>query len=152
MIVMKFGGTSVQGAAAIDRAAAIVRGRQAEKPVVVVSALSKVTDALLATGRAAGGGDRDGALELARSLRERHYNTASELLGTGVFTGFHGELEAEFDALDELLRGIAAVGELTRGPATWWFHLENVFPARLFLLLCKRAVWTRCMWMRAICW
>src|SRR5258706_15043365 len=113
MIVMKFGGTSVQDAAAIDRAAAIVRGRLKEKPVVVVSALSKVTDVLLTIGRAAGGGDREGALNLARGLRERHYNTASELLGTGVFTGFHGELEAEFDALDELLRGIAAVGEIT---------------------------------------
>jgi aspartate kinase len=113
MIVMKFGGTSVQDAAAIDRAAAIVRGRLAEKPVVVVSALSKVTDALLATGRAAGNGDRDEALNLARGLRERHYNTASELLGTSVFTGFHAELEAEFDALDELLRGISAVGEIT---------------------------------------
>jgi aspartate kinase len=113
MIVMKFGGTSVQDGAAIDRAAAIVRGRLAEKPVVVVSALSKVTDALLAVGRTAGGGDRDGALDLARALRERHYNTASELLGTSVFTGFHAELEAEFDGLDELLRGIAAVGEIT---------------------------------------
>jgi aspartate kinase len=113
MIVMKFGGTSVQDTAAIDRAAAIVRGRLAEKPVVVVSALSKVTDALLGVGRAAGDGDRDGALDLARSLRERHYNTASELLGTSVFTSFHAELEAEFDALDELLRGIAAVGEIT---------------------------------------
>ena len=113
MIVMKFGGTSVQDAAAIDRAAAIVHDRLAEKPVVVVSALSKVTDALLAAGRAAGGGNREEALELARGLRERHYNTASELLGTSVFTGFHAELEAEFDALDELLRGIAAVGEIT---------------------------------------
>ena len=113
MIVMKFGGTSVQDAAAISRVAAIVRGRLAEKPVVVVSALSKVTDALLNVGRAAGSGDRDGALAQARNLRERHYNTASELLGTSVFTGFHGELEAEFDALDELLRGISAVGEIT---------------------------------------
>jgi aspartate kinase len=113
MIVMKFGGTSVQDAAAIDRAAAIVLGRLPEKPVVVVSALSKVTDALLGIGRAAGGNDRDEALDLARALRERHYNTASELLGTSVFTGFHAELEAEFDALDELLRGIAAVGEIT---------------------------------------
>ena len=113
MIVMKFGGTSVQDAAAIDRAAAVVRARLPEKPVVVVSALSKVTDALLATGRAAGNGDRDGALDLARALRERHYTTASELLGTSVFTGFHAELEADFDALDELLRGIAAVGEIT---------------------------------------
>ena len=93
MIVMKFGGTSVQDAAAIDRAAAIVRARLPEKPVIVVSALSKVTDALLATGRAAGNGDRDGALDLARALRERHYTTASELLGTSVFTGFHAELE-----------------------------------------------------------
>jgi len=113
MIVMKFGGTSVQDAAAMDRAATIVRGRLPEHPVVVVSAMSKVTDTLLAMGHAAGDGDRDKALDLSRTLRERHYNTASELLGTSVFTGFHGELEADFDALDELLRGIAAVGEIT---------------------------------------
>jgi aspartate kinase len=113
MIVMKFGGTSVQDAAAIDRVAAIVRGRLLRHPVVVVSALAKVTDGLLAMGRGAGQGDRQGALDLSRQLRERHYNVASELLGTGVFTGFHGELEAEFDALDELLRGIVAVGEIT---------------------------------------
>ncbi len=113
MIVMKFGGTSVENAAAIDRAAMIVCGRLAEKPVVVVSAMARVTDELLAMGRAAGSGDRERALQLARAVRERHYTTAGELLGTGVFTQFHAELEADFDALDELLRGIAAVGELT---------------------------------------
>ncbi len=113
MIVMKFGGTSVQDADAIDRACSIVKGRVQKRPVVVVSAMAKVTDTLLAMGRAAGEGDRDRALELSRQLRERHYNTASELLGTGIFTQFHAELEDEFDKLDELLRGIAAVGELT---------------------------------------
>jgi aspartate kinase len=113
MIVMKFGGTSVQDAEAIDRACRIVKGRLNRRPVVVVSAMAKVTDTLLAMGKAAGSGDREKALELARGLRERHYNTASELLGTGVFTQFHSELENEFDKLDELLRGIAAVGELT---------------------------------------
>ncbi len=113
MIVMKFGGTSVQDADAIARACDIVRGRRDRKPVVVVSAMAKVTDALLAMGRAAGTGDRDKALELSRALRERHYSTAGELLGTGLFTQFHGELESEFDSLDELLRGISAVGELT---------------------------------------
>src|SRR5215471_2610004 len=113
MLVMKFGGTSVEDAKAIDRAASIVKSRLPDKPVVVVSAMSKVTDQLLATARAAGSGDRETALKLSRSLRERHYNAAGELLGTGVFTQFHSELEAEFDALDELLRGIAAVGELT---------------------------------------
>ncbi len=113
MIVMKFGGTSVEDAKAIDRAAEIVRGRLAQRPVVVVSAMSKVTDQLLAMGRAAGAGDRKTALKLARALRERHYNAAGELLGTALFTQFHGDLGVDFDALDELLRGIAAVGELT---------------------------------------
>ena len=113
MIVMKFGGTSVEDAPAIDRAACIVRERLSEKPVVVVSALARVTDQLLAMARAAGAGDREKAIELSRALRERHYTVAGELLGTGVFTQFHSELEAEFDSLDELLRGLAAVGELT---------------------------------------
>jgi aspartate kinase len=113
MIVMKFGGTSVQDAKAIERAADIVKGRLAQKPVVVVSAMSKVTDQLLAMARAAGNGDRKNALSLSRALRERHYNTAGELLGTALFTEFHGDLGVYFEALDELLRGIAAVGELT---------------------------------------
>ncbi|MBZ5706358.1 MAG: lysine-sensitive aspartokinase 3 [Acidobacteriia bacterium] len=113
MIVMKFGGTSVEDAKAIARAADIVKARLPQKPVVVVSAMAKVTDQLLAMARAAGAGDRDTALKVSRGLRERHYNVAGELLGTGIFTQFHSELEADFDALDELLRGIAAVGELT---------------------------------------
>jgi aspartate kinase len=113
MIVMKFGGTSVEDSTAIDRAAKIVCGRLPQDPVVVVSAMAKVTDQLLAMARAAGGGDRDSALQLSRAVRERHYNAASELLGTSTFSQIHSELEAEFDALDELLRGIAAVGELT---------------------------------------
>ena len=92
MIVMKFGGTSVQDAKAIDRVAAIVEGRLAQKPVVVVSAMAKVTDKLLTMARAAGAGDRKTALKLCRPLQERHYNTASELLGTALFTDFHSDL------------------------------------------------------------
>jgi len=113
MIVMKFGGTSVQDAEAIDRAAGIVKARLPQKPIVVVSAMAKVTDQLLSMARAAGAGDRKAALKLSRALRERHYNTAGELLGTALFTQFHSDLGVEFEALDELLRGIAAVGELT---------------------------------------
>jgi aspartate kinase len=113
MIVMKFGGTSVQDAKAIERAASIVQGRLADRPVVIVSAMAKVTDSLLAMGKAAGSGDRKTALKMARSLRERHYDTAGELLGTALFTEFHGNLGADFEDLDELLRGIGAVGEIT---------------------------------------
>ena len=47
MIVMKFGGTSVGDAAAINQAVEIVRSRIASAPVVVVSAMARVTDMLL---------------------------------------------------------------------------------------------------------
>jgi len=113
VIVMKFGGTSVEDATAIDRVASIVKARLPERPFVVVSAMAKVTDQLLAMAAAAGRGERERALDICRSLRERHYTTAGELLGTGLHTDLHSELGAEFDSLDELLRGIAAVGELT---------------------------------------
>jgi aspartate kinase len=111
MIVMKFGGTSVENAAAIDRVACIVQERLPLQPVVVVSAMAKITDQLLAMGRAAGSGDLQAALELSRTARERHLVTATELLGANTST--HAELAAMFNALDELLRGISAVGELT---------------------------------------
>ncbi len=110
---MKFGGTSVEDSTAIDRAAQIVCSRLQQSPIVVVSAMAKVTDQLLAMARAAGSGDRDTALQLSRAVRERHYSAASELLHTSTFGELHSELEADFDSLDDLLRGIAAVGELT---------------------------------------
>ena len=99
MIVMKFGGTSVQDAKAIQRVAAIVKERLPLRPVVVVSAMAKVTDQLLAMSRAAGAGDRKTALKLCRALQERHYNTAGELLGTAVFSDFHSELGEDFENL-----------------------------------------------------
>ncbi|HYX53910.1 MAG TPA: lysine-sensitive aspartokinase 3, partial [Candidatus Limnocylindrales bacterium] len=113
MIVMKFGGTSVQDAEAIDRVAAIVRERLPEKPVVVVSALAKITDQLLAMAAAAGAGQRDKALDLCAAARERHNQTALNLLGQEGFQKIAPELAADFSGLEELLRGVVAVGELT---------------------------------------
>lgn len=61
--IMKFGGTSVEGATAFKNAAGIVFDRQALRPVVVVSAMAGFTDALIAsvqqafTARVAGGAD-----------------------------------------------------------------------------------------------
>src|SRR3974390_2565133 len=110
---MKFGGTSVEDSTAIDRIAGIVKARIGERPLVVVSAMSKVTDGLLAMAAAAGKGDGDKAVELCHQVRERHFTTAGELLHTALFTAVHSKLQAEFDSLEHLLRGIAAVGELT---------------------------------------
>src|SRR5258708_2570635 len=100
MIVMKFGGTSVEDAKAIDRVAAIVQGRLPQKPVVVVSAMPKATDTPVARARAAGEGEGKAPLKLCRSLQEGHTNTASELLGTARVTEFHSELGTDFESLD----------------------------------------------------
>ena len=62
VVVMKFGGTSVQDEAAIRRLIAIVRSRRGVRPVVVVSALAKVTDQLLEAGKAASSGHLGAAL------------------------------------------------------------------------------------------
>ncbi|HEY6376243.1 MAG TPA: lysine-sensitive aspartokinase 3 [Edaphobacter sp.] len=112
---MKFGGTSVEDAKAIERTAAIVGGRRKRgmEAVVVVSAMAKVTDQLLAAASAAGRGDKTGALAISARLRHRHIDTAAELLENGRFVAIQPALNVEFDALDDLLRGIAAVGELT---------------------------------------
>ena len=53
MIVCKFGGTSVGDADAIGRLIRIIRARLGDCPIVVVSALAGVTDALLALARVA---------------------------------------------------------------------------------------------------
>ena len=57
MIVMKFGGTSVESAEAIERVAKIVASRSKRSPVVVVSAMAKVTDQLVTMGQQAASGN-----------------------------------------------------------------------------------------------
>jgi len=113
MIVMKFGGTSVEDAAAIERVAEIVRSRAADGPVVVVSAMARVTDQLLAAGKAAAAGDRDRALEFAASLRQRHLSAASELLPGTHFFNLQPALESNFKLLQDLLTGVATLHELS---------------------------------------
>src|SRR5215831_20052787 len=71
-IVMKFGGTSVEDAAAIDRSCNIVRERISRKPFVVVSALGGATNALLEAGSLAARGEIDKAMTIADRLEYRH--------------------------------------------------------------------------------
>ena len=116
VVVMKFGGTSVEDPAAIGRTAAIVAGRVAlgKQPVVVVSAMAKVTDQLLRAAAAASTGDRTGALAISSRLRARHRDTATELVkNTADRAELIDAIDAKFDSLDEILRGLSAILELT---------------------------------------
>jgi len=79
MVVQKFGGTSVADPAAIRRLIEIVRGARARDgrgPAVVVSAMSGVTDALLAIAGFAGAGREQDALGAITQLRDRHHAAA----------------------------------------------------------------------------
>jgi aspartate kinase len=116
LVVMKFGGTSVEDPAAIGRTAAIVAGRvaQGKSPVVVVSAMAKVTDQLLRAATVASEGDRTGTLAISSRLRARHRDTAAALVSDPpTLAELQATIDSEFDALDEVLRGVAAIHELT---------------------------------------
>jgi len=116
LVVMKFGGTSVEDQAAINRTAAIVAGRVAigKQPVVVVSAMARVTDQLLRCAGAASIGDRTGALAISSRLRSRHRDTAASLVKDPKTSAeLVNWIDQKFDALDEVLRGLAAILELT---------------------------------------
>ncbi len=81
MIIAKFGGTSVADGAAIGRLIGIVGSRLGDRPVVVVSALAKVTDALLGLAPLVHAG-HGAALDAAiGALVERHAATARDLRG-----------------------------------------------------------------------
>jgi aspartate kinase len=113
LIVMKFGGTSVEDPTAIRRTASIVAGRVAlgKQPVVVVSAMAKVTDQLLRAAETAVQGDRAGALAISSRLRAQHRDTAAALVkNSAVLVDM---IDKKFDSLDEILRGLAAILELT---------------------------------------
>jgi aspartate kinase len=114
VIVVKFGGTSVADAPAIERAAAIVRSRLDREPVVVVSALAGATNALLTLAEQAAGGQLILALGAVESLRDRHLDQAERLLGSdGEGSEVAADLSATFDELASLAEALCTLGHLT---------------------------------------
>lgn len=122
---MKFGGSSVVDAAAIDRVIGIVQAQRERgfAPVVVVSALGGVTDTLLSLGHAARASDAAAVTAGVETLIQRHRDQAVRL---GVewgplkerFAPCVGDLRSALDmiqrqgATDRPLDVIAATGEL----------------------------------------
>src|SRR5262245_29017498 len=110
---MKFGGTSVADAEAMRRVIGIVK-RQLESnpddrpPVVVVSAMSKVTDRLVETSRLAGTGDADGAARILADLLERHVGVASALVAGGALADVTALLTSDFGDQTTAVRALAA--------------------------------------------
>jgi diaminopimelate decarboxylase/aspartate kinase len=109
MIVSKFGGTSVADRDAIARLVAIVGARRPEGVLVVVSALSGVSDALIATMDAALRADAAAAARLTEALAARHRALLGELGGEAEAPA----VEALLVELEELSRGVSLVRDAT---------------------------------------
>ena len=117
MIVMKFGGSSVESAAAIRRVATIVQGRQARHPLVVVSAMGKTTNKLLAAADQAAAGNLEDARRRIEELEAFHRHEGGELLPAELHAELETILDTHFAELDNTLSAVAAAGEVT--PPLW---------------------------------
>ena len=126
---MKFGGTSMGSADAMRKASAIVRAIDGEA-VVVVSAVSGTTDALIALGKAAVAG-RDWKQKF-EEIKGRHRAVAFELgIFENVFLGFHAQIE-------EICRGVAMLGELSPSTLDRLQSFGERMSATLFADLLRR--------------
>ena len=112
MIVMKFGGSSVESQEAIERVTTIVRRFEQRHPIVVVSAMGRTTNKLLEIARHAAGGRREQALALVEELRQHHLTHGLPLAGLAA-AELERYIRTHFEWLEELVKGLSVVGELS---------------------------------------
>lgn len=115
---MKFGGTSVEDAEAFRRVSELVKIRARESAVVIVSAMSGMTDALLNSTEAAARAGADLASQALEPHLIRHKWVAHSLLNREEAEAFEEELES---ARGELNMRFAEIEELKHAPA----HLQD---------------------------
>ena len=113
---MKFGGTSVEDARAFERVMNIIRERERAHPVVIVSAMSRFTDALIESVRvAAEEADAQSASLILEQHLARHLEVARQLLAVDATATIEREIESARREINELLR-IVASHPVTRPP------------------------------------
>src|ERR1700726_4219121 len=112
MIVMKFGGTSVESQEAVVRVARIVQTYEHRRPIVVVSAMGGTTNNLLTAAEEAQPGRRAQRLGLVGELRTHHLTHGLALAGAAA-SELDRYIRAHFEWLDDLVKGISVVGELS---------------------------------------
>ncbi len=111
---MKFGGTSVENAAAMRIALDLVRREQHRRPLVVVSAIAGATNALMESAQFALDGKLEEAHKKLSDLLERHVVLLENLIDTrSTIQQLILEMRRRFDELKNLCQGIAILGELT---------------------------------------
>src|SRR6185503_14014149 len=113
MKVLKFGGTSVGSVQSIQTLLGILQKevKRKEKPVVVLSAMSGVTDLLSAMAERAANGE-DFSTQLAE-LEKRHFDIVRNLLEIQYQNPALTGLKIYLNQLEDLLQGVFTLRELT---------------------------------------
>jgi len=109
---MKFGGTSVGNAKNMDKVLDIARSMVVQPVVLVSSAMTKVTDALIKIAEQAAANQGSELQVTLDGLRELHFNTIRELLGDDHAAGA-AALEVLFAELSSLSRGLLLIREVS---------------------------------------
>ncbi len=112
-LVMKFGGTSVGTAEAIRQSADSVLAAKKTWPcvVVVVSAMSGVTDALLRGAHTAASGDADTFRAIAAELRTKHFAALEALMPPGAQGEARAEVLTYLSEFEALCHAVNVLGE-----------------------------------------
>lgn len=115
-LVMKFGGTSVGSAEAMQRTAKLIQRSLGVWPevVVIASAMSGVTDLLLRGANTAAAGDAETYKDIGQALRHKHHRAISELFGSDEKgNSLSYEIDAFVDRFEALCNAVLVLGELT---------------------------------------
>nr|WP_315191834.1 bifunctional aspartate kinase/homoserine dehydrogenase I [uncultured Flavobacterium sp.] len=113
MKVLKFGGTSVANAENIKLVLDIIINKSKEdKLVVVVSALSKVTDLLQLASIKAASND-ESFKDIVAEIEKKHLDTLKELIPVSEQSGLLSHLKRIVNHLETLLDGCFLLGELS---------------------------------------
>ena len=113
MKIMKFGGSSVANSKNMLQAAEIINKSSAETPcVVILSAISGVTDALIEIGRCAERGDESFRNKIEK-LEKRHFEITCELVAADGVQKAFSPVGGGFDELKRISEGVYLLRELT---------------------------------------
>jgi len=111
MLILKFGGTSVGSAQRILAVADIIRANLDRKPVVVLSAMSGVTDSLVVATNAAARRDDATVATIVRDLREKHHTAAQLCVDDSLRPEVVHKIDEYIDTLARILAALSLLQE-----------------------------------------
>ena len=114
MIVLKFGGTSVQNAEMMDATLAIIERQIDRAPVLVSSAMAKVTDQLQEIARLVGAGSEAEAEAILAAVLERHLACARSFITGKNLAQCEADLNAVCSELHAFIKALAMLKEWSK--------------------------------------